>query len=105
MNKIVDITYPWFINDTTQNLVKIGISKTFNVNLTGSPIIKVPFENSEVTIQADLGFGYMDVDWIKTIDNTNLGNAIDETVPYQVFTKPDSYTENIPHKITIKLIK
>lgn len=105
INKIVDITYPWFINDTTQNLVKIGISKTFNINLTGSPVIKVPFENSEVTIQADLGFGYMDVDWIKTIDNTNLGNAIDETVPYQVFTKPDSYTENIPHKITIKLIK
>lgn len=105
INKIVDITYPWFINDTTQNLVKIGISKTFNINLTGSPVIKVPFENSEVTIQADLGFGYMDVDWIKTIDNTNLGNAIDETVSYQVFTKPDSYTENIPHKITIKLIK
>lgn len=105
INKIVDITYPWFINNTTQNLVKIGMSKTFNINLTGSPVVKVPFENSEVTIQADLGFGYMDVDWIKTIDNTNLGNAIDETVPYQVFTKPDSYTENIPHKITIKLIK
>lgn len=105
VEKVVNVTYPWFINNTTQNLVKIGVSETFNVNLTGSPIIKVPFENSEVTIQADLGFGYMDVDWIKTIDNTNLGNAIDETVPYQVFTKPDSYTENIPHKITIKLIK
>lgn len=102
--KKVRCTLPWYINEN-RYLTAFGRTDVITIHLSGRPVVKVPFENSEVTIQADLGFGYMDVDWIKTIDNTNLGNAIDETVPYQVFTKPDSYTENIPHKITIKLIK
>lgn len=105
ITKSVTATYPWFINNTEQALVAIGSSKTIEIELTGSPSIKVPFANSTVSIQADLGFGWMDVNWNVTTDNTNLGNAIDENVPYKVYTKPDSYASSVKHKITIKLSK
>ena len=105
ISKTVTVTYPWFINNTEQALVAIGDSKTIEVELTGSPSIKVPFANSTVTIQADLGFGWMDVDWDVSIDNTNLGGAVDETVPYKVYSKSDSYSNSVKHKITINLSK
>ena len=105
ISKIVTATYPWFINNTEQALVAIGDSKTIEVELIGSPSIKVPFTNSTVTIQADLGFGWMDVDWDVSIDNTNLGGAVDETVPYKVYSKSDSYSNSVKHKITINLSK
>ena len=105
ISKTVTATYPWFINTTEQALVAIGDSKTIEVELTGSPSIKVPFANSTVTIQADLGFGWMDVDWDVSIDNTNLGGAVDETVPYRVYSKSDSYSNSVKHKITINLSK
>ena len=105
ISKIVTATYPWFINTTEQVLVAIGDSKTIEIELTGSPSIKVPFANSTVTIQADLGFGWMDVDWDVSIDNTNLGGAVDETVPYKVYSKSDSYSNSVKHKITINLSK
>ena len=105
ISKTVTATYPWFINNTEQALVAIGDSKTIEVELTGSPSIKVPFANSTVTIQADLGFGWMDVDWDVSVDNTNLGGAVDETVPYKVYSKSDSYSNSVKHKITINLSK
>lgn len=105
ISKTVTATYPWFINNTEQELVAIGSSKTIEVELTGSPSIKVPFTNSTVSIQADLGFGWMDVDWNISTDNSNLGGAIDETVPYKVYSKPDSYASSVKHKITINLRK
>lgn len=105
ISKTVTVTYPWFINNTEQALVAIGDSKTIEVELIGSPSIKVPFTNSIVTIQADLGFGWMDVDWDVSIDNTNLGGAVDETVPYKVYSKSDSYSNSVKHKITINLSK
>ena len=105
ITKSVTATYPWFINNTEQALVAIGSSKTIEIELTGSPSIKVPFTNSTVTIQADLGFGWMDVNWNVTTDDTNLGGAVDETVPYKVYSKPDSYASSVKHKITIKLSK
>lgn len=105
ISKTVTATYPWFINTTEQALVAIGDSKTIEVELTGSPSIKVPFTNSTVTIQADLGFGWMDVNWNVSIDNTNLGGAVDETVPYKVYSKSDSYSNSVKHKIIINLSK
>ena len=105
ISKIVTVTYPWFINTTEQSLIAIGDSKTIEIELTGSPSIKVPFANSTVTIQADLGFGWMDVEWDVNIDNTKLGGAVDETVPYKVYSKSDSYSNSVKHKITINLSK
>lgn len=105
ISKTVTATYPWFINTTEQDLIAIGNSKTIEVELVGSPYIKVPFANSTVTIQADLGFGWMDVDWATTVDSSNLGGAIDETVPYKVYFKSDKYTTYVKHRITINLKK
>ena len=105
ISKIVTATYPWFINTTEQDLVAIGNSKTIEVELVGSPYIKVPFVNSTVTIQADLGFGWMDVDWATAVDSSNLGEAIDETVPYKVYFKSDKYATYVKHRITINLKK
>ena len=105
ISKIVTVTYPWFINTTEQVLVAIGNSKTIEVELTGSPSIKVPFINSTVTIQADLGFGWMDVNWATAVDSSNLGGAIDETVPYKVYFKSDKYATYVKHRITINLSK
>lgn len=105
ISKIVTATYPWFINTTEQVLVAIGDSKTIEVELTGSPSIKVPFTNSTVTIQADLGFGWMDVNWAISVDDSNLGGATDETVPYKVYFKPDTYASYVKHRITINLKK
>lgn len=105
ISKTVTATYPWFINNSEQALVAIGSSKTIEVSLTGSPSIKVPFANSTVSIQADLGFGWMDVSWNVTTDDTNLGNAVDETVQYKIYSKPDSYSTSVKHKITITLNK
>lgn len=105
ISKTVTVTYPWFINNSEQVLVAIGSSKTIEVSLIGSPSIKVPFANSTVSIQADLGFGWMDVSWDVTTDDTNLGNAVDETVPYKIYSKPDSYSTSVKHKITITLNK
>ncbi len=105
ISKTVIATYPWFINTTEQALVAIGNSKTIEVELVGSPYIKVPFANSTVTIQADLGFGWMDVDWATTVDSSNLGGAIDETVPYKVYFKSDKYATYVKHRITINLSK
>lgn len=105
ISKTVIATYPWFINTTEQDLVAIGNSKTIEVELIGSPYIKVPFTNSTVTIQADLGFGWMDVDWATAVDSSNLGGAIDETVPYKVYFKSDKYATYVKHRITINLSK
>ena len=105
ISKTVIATYPWFINTTEQDLVAIGNSKTIEVELVGSPYIKVPFVNSTVTIQADLGFGWMDVDWATAVDSSNLGGAIDETVPYKVYFKSDKYATYVKHRITINLSK
>lgn len=105
VSKTVTATYPWFINTTEQALVAIGNSKTIEVELVGSPYIKVPFANSTVTIQADLGFGWMDVNWATAVDSSNLGGAIDETVPYKVYFKSDKYTTYVKHRITINLSK
>lgn len=105
ISKTVTATYPWFINTTEQDLVAIGNSKTIEVELVGSPYIKVPFTNSTVTIQADLGFGWMDVDWATAVDSSNLGGAIDETVPYKVYFKSDKYATYVKHRITINLSK
>ena len=105
ISKTVIATYPWFINTTEQDLVAIGNSKTIEVELVGSPYIKVPFANSTVTIQADLGFGWMDVNWATAVDSSNLGGAIDETVPYKVYFKSDKYATYVKHRITINLSK
>ena len=47
----------------------------------------------------------MDVDWATAVDSSNLGGAIDETVPYKVYFKSDKYATYVKHRITINLSK
>lgn len=95
----VTSTYPWYINDEKQNsLIVLNGSKTVETTLGDQPSIKVPGAGSTITVQVDLGFGYMDVDWDS---GTETINGID----YTTLTKPDSYTAASKHKITIKVKK
>lgn len=97
LTKTVRATYPWYINDAEQLvLVPIAQSHTQEVFLSGSPKISIPGANSTCTIQADLGFGYMDAAWNKTTETRN-------GVTYSVWTKPDSYSQEVKHKITFNI--
>ena len=93
----IKATYPWYLNEVEQTLVPINnnYSET-DIQLTGSPSIAIPGENSTCTIQADLGLGYMNVNWTKT---TEVRNG----VTYSVWTKPDSYLQSVKHKITFNI--
>lgn len=93
----VQATYPWYINDEEQSiLVPINQSYTTEIFLTGSPKISIPCQSSICTIQADLGLGYMDVNWTRT---TEVRNG----VTYSVWTKEDSYLQDVKHKITFTI--
>jgi len=95
----VTSTYPWYINDTKQSsLIVLNGQKTIETTLDGQPSIKVPGAGSAISVQVDLGFGYMDVDWTSS---TELINGI----TYATLTKPDSYTTASKHKITITIKK
>ena len=97
INKVVKVTYPWFINDVEQTtLVPLNENHTEEIFLTGSPKVSIPGENSICSIQADLGLGYMNVNWPKT---TEVRNG----VTYSVWTKPDTYLQNVKHKITFNI--
>ena len=93
----VQATYPWYINNEEQSvLVPINQSYTTEIFLTGSPKISIPCESSICTIQADLGLGYMDVNWTQT---TEVRNG----VIYSVWTKEDAYLQDVKHKITFTI--
>jgi hypothetical protein len=102
----VDATYPWYAgninNCIEQTLIKFNQnSGDMSITLSGeNACIKLPGENSTInSFKADGGMGFLDVDlngWIKTIENIN-------GISYQVWTKSDSYSSNIPHKINFKL--
>ena len=97
MTKTVKVTYPWFINNVEQTpLVPIGENYTKEIFLNGNPKVSIPGANSVCTIQADLGLGYMDTTWTKS---TEVRNGI----TYSVWTKPDSYSQDVKHKITFNI--
>lgn len=97
ITKTVKATYPWYINNIKQTtLVPISQSHEAEIFLTGSPSVAIPGANSICNIQADLGLGYMDVSWVKT-------NQIRNGITYSIWTKPDSYLQEVKHKITFTI--
>lgn len=102
INRTLQVTYPWFINNTKQELVAVNKEYTVTKNLSGKPVIAIPGKNSEVKIQADLGFGYMDVEWSKETKLTQL-DSIQAYKEYVVYTKPDNYSTTVPHRITFTI--
>lgn len=98
ITKRMQATYPWYISNKKQELVPINTAYTVTKSLTGQPVIKIPGRNSDINVQADLGFGYMDVEWGKTIENDPVAG-----IDYVVYTKPDSYSASVPHRITFTI--
>ena len=95
----IKVTRPVYINGQEQSLIPLGTSTALVKSLGGSPVIKVPWAASQITIEVDLGFGYMPVNnWSETTETINGWE-------YKVFTKNDSYNTAVPHKFTITLNK
>lgn len=96
--RTVEVTYPWYLNDIEQSvLVPINTDHTLQVVLTGTPSIAIPGQYSSCQIQGDLGLGYMDItNWIRTTTEKN-------GITYSVWTKPDTYLQNVEHKITFNI--
>lgn len=97
----ITATYPWYYNNTKGTLVKYNSqSEIMEINLTGNATIKIPGANSTLDVlKVDGGLGFLDVDlsgWTKTTEQIN--NYI-----YQVWTKNDAYTSELPHKIQFTL--
>lgn len=101
VEKAVQVTYPWYIDNKSQELVAIGKGTTVIYNTKTSPVIKVPFESSTISVEADIALNgnYNPVaNWIKT---TEILNGI----TYSVYYGEDSFSEPVPHRITIKIIE
>ena len=97
----ITATYPWYYNNTKGTLVKYNSqSEVMEINLTGNATIKIPGANSTLDIlKVDGGLGFLDVDlsgWTKTTEQIN-------NYTYQVWTKNDAYTSELPHKIQFTL--
>lgn len=99
ITKEVQVTYPWYINNTPQNhLIPIGSTEMAIVILSGSPKIKIPFANSQIDVKAEVMAGqYMPVSAWKTGEETING------VTYKTYYKEDSYSTSVSHKITITI--
>lgn len=99
ITKEVQVTYPWYINNTPQTkLIPIGTTETATVTLSGSPKIKIPFINSQIDVKAEVMAGqYMPVSAWKTGEETING------VTYKTYYKEDSYSTSVSHKITITI--
>lgn len=98
----ITATYPWYYNNNTKGtLVKYNSqSEIMEINLTGNATIKIPGANSTLDVlKVDGGLGFLDVDlsgWTKTTEQIN-------NYTYQVWTKNDAYTSELPHKIQFTL--
>lgn len=99
ITKEVQVTYPWYIDNTPQTkLIPIGATETTTVTLSGSPKIKIPFANSQIDVKAEVMAGqYMPVSAWKTGEETING------VTYKTYYKEDSYSTPVSHKITITI--
>lgn len=102
ITRTVNATYPWYIDSLKQELVAIDHSKTIETTLLGSPTIEVPFVNSNVKIEVDLGFGWQPAVWDEYIEDADVTGL---NVPYKVYKKPDAYAVSVKHRITITLIQ
>lgn len=97
----ITATYPWYYNNTKGTLVKYNSqSEIMEINLTDNATIKIPGANSTLDVlKVDGGLGFLDVDlsgWTKTTEQIN-------NYTYQVWTKNDAYTSELPHKIQFTL--
>lgn len=103
---IVTATYPWYVGNTNQvtkqELIPFNQITEQEINLLDQAVIKLPGANSQlISFKVDVGLGYLDVDlngWVQSIEQIN-------GYTYKVWTKTDSYSSSLPHKIQFKLVQ
>lgn len=102
----VTATYPWYAGNTNQvikqELVPFNQTAEQEISLSNQSVIKLPGTNSQlISFKVDGGLGYLDVDlngWIQSTEQIN-------GYTYKVWTKTDSYSNSLPHKIQFKLVQ
>lgn len=105
----INTTYPWYTSsknsdqpETKQILVKFGNSNELEFSLTGQAQIWLPGDNSTIeSFTVNIGLGeYLNVDmngWSEPVIIPYKG------INYKVWTKKDSYSAILSHKIKFKL--
>ena len=102
---LVTATYPWYAGNTSditkQSLVAFGSSSgVIDFSLSGKAVIKLPGQNTTLdSFLVDGGLGYLNVDLNGWSTSTEMIN----NYPYKVWTKNDTYSSVLPHKITFTL--
>lgn len=106
---IVTTTYPWYTSskngdrpETKQQLIKFGDSEEIEFPLSGNAQIWLPGNNSIIqSFTVNIGLGeYLNVD----MDGWNGPTSIPYNgITYKVWTKKDSYSAILSHKIKFKL--
>lgn len=105
----VTAVYPWYTSskngdqpETKQNLVRFGESEEIEFSLSGQAQIWLPGDNSNInSLTVNIGLGeYLNVDW--------NGWSGPVTIPYnginyKVWTKNNTYSAILSHKIKFKL--
>lgn len=100
-------TYPWYTGNTVelvkQQLIPFGQnSGDIDFSLTGKAVIKLPGSNTQLnSFTVDGGLGYLNVDLSGWQTSTEQINGF----PYKVWTKIDSYSSALPHRINFILVQ
>ena len=105
--KSVKVTYPWYVGNIEEGVIKQTlvpvneVSGYIDISLSKHAVIKIPGSKSTLnSFRVDSGLGYLDVDisgWEQTQEYIN-------GVPYKVWTKKDEYVAILPHKINFTII-
>lgn len=102
----VTATYPWYAGNINQvikqELIPFNQTMEYEINLSNQAVIKLPGANSQLlSFKVNGGLGYLDVDlngWKQSTEQIN-------GYTYKVWTKIDSYSNTLPHKIQFKLVQ
>lgn len=100
-------TYPWYTGNENgtikQQLIPFGQSSGIvDFSLTGRAVIKLPGNNTQLnSFTVDGGLGYLNVDLNGWQTSTEQINGF----PYKVWTKIDSYSSALPHRINFILVQ
>ena len=103
----VTATYPWYAGNTTavskQDLVPFNQdTEIIELTLGGQTVIKLPGANSKLnTFKVNGGLGFLNVD----LDGWTTSEEQINGITYQVWTKNESYTSELPHQIQFKLVQ
>lgn len=93
-------TYPWYIGNSNglqkQSLVAFNTETEVEVYVGYDAIIKLPGSSTQLeSFKVNGGLGYLDVDLTGWTESTEVLNGIN----YKVWTKNDSYSSVLPHKL------